>query len=300
MARKKARKRASPRTTPARPTRPARTAGSASFYRETLQALEAGRPEEALAAADQLVKLDPRAACFTLRGLARRGLGDLQGALEDLDHAVAVEPGLPGAHDARALLYFDLLRWEEARDELSRYLELRGTPETDFLHLRLWLVRTRLREPKADARLRVRAARVAESTHPAREWWGAIASHLLGDLSLAELRAKASTPEQRCEAGFFAGARCFVLGDEAGARESLERCIEQGVTAFTEHQSAVALEAALSSRPNQRWVLWRQGDDGPPFEVERYPSRETAEAAQQALEARGHKQRYWVDELATR
>ena len=48
-----------------------------------------------------------------------------------------------------------------------------------------------------------------------------------------------------------------------------------------------------------RWVLWRQGDDGPPFEVEHYPSRETAEAAQQALEARGHKQRYWVEELAT-
>lgn len=248
MAKKKKekKKKASTRTTRAKQRRPARTPGSAAFYREAITALEEGRAKDALAAADHLVKLDPRPSCFTVRGLARRGTGDLQGALEDFDHAVSLEPNLPGARDARALLYFDLLRWEDARGELSRYLELRGTPDTDFLHLRLWLVRTQLREPKADARLRVRAERVAESTDPAREWWGAIASHLLGDLSLADLRAKASTPEQRCEADFFAGARCFVLGDEAGARESFERCIRQGVTAFTEHQSAVALDAALS------------------------------------------------------
>ena len=248
MARKKPTKK-STRTTRAKQKRPARAPGSAAYYREAITALEEGRPKDALAAADQLVKLDPRASCFTVRGLARRGTGDLPGALADLDHAVALEPRLPGARDARALVYFDLLRWEEARDELSQYLELRGTPDTDFLHLRLWLVRTQLREPKADARLRVRAALVAESTEPAREWWGTIASHLLGDLSLADLRAKASTPEQRCEANFFAGARCFVLGDEAGARESFERCIGQGVTAFTEHQSAVALAAALSPPP---------------------------------------------------
>lgn len=48
-----------------------------------------------------------------------------------------------------------------------------------------------------------------------------------------------------------------------------------------------------------RWVLWRQGDDGPPFEVERFTTREAAEAMQQTLEARGHKQRYWVEEAAT-
>jgi hypothetical protein len=37
------------------------------------------------------------------------------------------------------------------------------------------------------------------------------------------------------------------------------------------------------------WIVWRQDDNGNRFEVARHTSREAAE-----LEARGHKQAYWV------
>lgn len=38
----------------------------------------------------------------------------------------------------------------------------------------------------------------------------------------------------------------------------------------------------------------RQGDDGHEVEVRRFATREEAEALATALEARGHKQLYWV------
>lgn len=249
--RKKAPARKKTKAATTRPKAARTTQEAAALYRQAISSLEEARHEAALAASEQLVKLDPRARSFAVRGLSRRRVGDFQGALADLDHAVALEPDAPGARDARALLYFDLLRWEDARDELRRYLALPHTPLTDFLHLRLWLVRAQLREADADRELREHAARVAASSEPARAWWGTLAGHLLGDVRLADLRSPTSTAEQRCEAAFFAGARAFALGDRSTARYQLERCIGQGVTAFTEHHSAVVLEAALSPHPKR-------------------------------------------------
>jgi hypothetical protein len=43
-----------------------------------------------------------------------------------------------------------------------------------------------------------------------------------------------------------------------------------------------------------RWVVWRQDDNGNRFEVARKDSRADAEELATAMEARGHKQLYWV------
>ncbi|MEV6966253.1 hypothetical protein AB0M47_14145 [Hamadaea sp. NPDC051192] len=42
------------------------------------------------------------------------------------------------------------------------------------------------------------------------------------------------------------------------------------------------------------WVVWRQDDNGNRYEVARHATREAAEAQAAELEARGHKQVYWV------
>jgi hypothetical protein len=42
------------------------------------------------------------------------------------------------------------------------------------------------------------------------------------------------------------------------------------------------------------WVVWRQDDNGNRFEVGRFPSQEAAEALASEMEARGHRQMYWV------
>lgn len=42
------------------------------------------------------------------------------------------------------------------------------------------------------------------------------------------------------------------------------------------------------------WVVWRQDDNGNRYEVRRFATRAEAEALAAEMEARGHKQTYWV------
>jgi hypothetical protein len=52
-----------------------------------------------------------------------------------------------------------------------------------------------------------------------------------------------------------------------------------------------------SSETDGTWVVWRQGDDGNPFEVARLSSRTKAEELAATMEARGHRQTYWIAPL---
>ena len=51
---------------------------------------------------------------------------------------------------------------------------------------------------------------------------------------------------------------------------------------------------AASATGGDRWVVWRQDDNGNRFEVGRRESRAAAEELAATMEARGHKQTYWV------
>jgi len=51
---------------------------------------------------------------------------------------------------------------------------------------------------------------------------------------------------------------------------------------------------AATADPLRRWTVWRQDDNGNRFEVARKDSRDAAERLAAELEARGHKQLYWV------
>jgi hypothetical protein len=51
-----------------------------------------------------------------------------------------------------------------------------------------------------------------------------------------------------------------------------------------------------ADRP-RRWIVWRQDDNGNRFEVNRYESRTEADEVAATMEARGHKQIYWVAEM---
>jgi hypothetical protein len=46
------------------------------------------------------------------------------------------------------------------------------------------------------------------------------------------------------------------------------------------------------------WTVWRQDDNGNRFQVSRHDTREAADAVAEAMEARGHKQTYWVSPSA--
>ncbi|BCB82048.1 hypothetical protein GCM10022251_53000 [Phytohabitans flavus] len=42
------------------------------------------------------------------------------------------------------------------------------------------------------------------------------------------------------------------------------------------------------------WTVWRQDDNGNQYEVSRHDTRAEADAVAATMEARGHKQTYWV------
>ncbi|GAA2714946.1 hypothetical protein [Actinoplanes palleronii] len=46
--------------------------------------------------------------------------------------------------------------------------------------------------------------------------------------------------------------------------------------------------------PAPRWVVWRQDDNGNRYVVARKDSRSEADELAATMEARGHKQLYWV------
>lgn len=52
-------------------------------------------------------------------------------------------------------------------------------------------------------------------------------------------------------------------------------------------------DRVAGGRP-ERWIVWRQDDNGNRFEVARRESRAEADELAATMEARGHKQLYWV------
>lgn len=44
----------------------------------------------------------------------------------------------------------------------------------------------------------------------------------------------------------------------------------------------------------ERWIVWRQDDNGNQYEVSRHDTRAEAESVAATMDARGHKQIYWV------
>lgn len=56
------------------------------------------------------------------------------------------------------------------------------------------------------------------------------------------------------------------------------------------------LPAHLARDRSQWWTVWRQDDNGNRYEVSRHDTRAEADSVAAAMEARGHKQTYWVAE----
>ena len=62
----------------------------------------------------------------------------------------------------------------------------------------------------------------------------------------------------------------------------------------TEHRVAEGEHGPANGGLPNRWIVWRQDDNGNQFEVARFDDRAEADALAATMEARGHKQTYWV------
>lgn len=94
-----------------------------SNYGRTL--LQAGRIEEALAALDRAVQLDPRSRiAYYNRGLARLRSGMADAALTDFDRAIALGPDFMEAYSDRGIVHWQMRRFEAARADFDKAIEL--------------------------------------------------------------------------------------------------------------------------------------------------------------------------------
>ncbi|MBP0009514.1 MULTISPECIES: SUMF1/EgtB/PvdO family nonheme iron enzyme [unclassified Roseofilum] len=130
-----------------------------SCYRRGVKRLEAQDYEGARYDFEQTITLAPRAIAYYQRGLAYRGLGELQKAITDLDKAVNLQPNQAKFHEARGDVYRQLNNIEMA---LANYGEAKEqgaeTAARKLEELQLWWTDERRKAKEAEeARKRAKA-----------------------------------------------------------------------------------------------------------------------------------------------
>jgi lipoprotein NlpI len=151
---------------------------------------------------------------FAARGVTRRYIGDVDGALSDFGQVIARVP------NESALIH--LWVWE--------MLMLRGSPGD----------REKATESMSGAR--TAAAR--------NQWHQLIISTITGEVSSETLLAEAKDTEQRGEALYALGSRALVDGNNEEARRWFQRCCDLGAVSYTEFDLAMLhLRSPLRSDP---------------------------------------------------
>jgi lipoprotein NlpI len=180
----------------------------------------------------EVIRLDPNSAyAFFTRGMARGANGDDHGAIADYSEAVRHDPNLSAAFYNRGLGYFRMGYFVEAADDLRRANDL-----TDAAYPMLWrfLARGRLGQAGA-AELSANAAHLQT-----REWPYPVIDFYLGRRTLAQMLSAAETPDQKCEAEFYAGAWLAWRSAAGAARAALQRAADACPKTFAEYAGAVA------------------------------------------------------------
>ncbi|MDJ1178207.1 SUMF1/EgtB/PvdO family nonheme iron enzyme [Roseofilum sp. BLCC_M91] len=95
-----------------------------SCYRRGVKRLQGQDYEGARYDFEQTITLAPRAIAYYQRGLAYRGLGELQQAITDLDKAVKLQPNQAKFHEARGDVYRQLQDVETALANYAEAVEL--------------------------------------------------------------------------------------------------------------------------------------------------------------------------------
>jgi len=193
-----------------------------------VEALRAGRSQEALKEFDEALKADPEMPEALLgRGLVLEyGFGKLPAAEADYRHALLIRPNYPEAHNNLGQLLARTGRLAEAVAEFDKALDVN-------LYMEPWVARCNKgqtlyqlgRKDEGLAELRT-CIRIAPRYCQGRRELGRI---LLGEgksvEALAELEAYARACPKTADAQLQLGTARLKGGDAAGARAAFESCL---------------------------------------------------------------------------
>jgi tetratricopeptide (TPR) repeat protein len=178
------------------------------------------------------IERDPKfTTAIVNRGNAYRGKGDFERAIADYTEAIRIAPKSAAAFANRGYSHFYRGNFPAAARDLLRANDL-----ADDVDSMLWrfLARTRMGQDGAEE-LRANAARLKNKQGSQN-----VIDLLLGQRSLAEMRASAGKPDENCKVEFYSGQLHLLRGTPADAATALRAAADICPKSLIEYEGAMA------------------------------------------------------------
>ncbi len=187
---------------------------------------------------EKALQLDPKTVIiYAARGFLRVKRGDDEGALSDFEHAVELGDQPADMHTLLGLFQYKTGKWESALENCRKALELRAQPwaHTEDLTAYVWLIRAQTgQEKEANAELVARLPTIQGMKTKA--WETSIGRYFSGSLSESNFLGEATSTARRpsaikgqvSESLYYVGMKRKLAGDEKGAVEMFQKCLDYG------------------------------------------------------------------------
>ena len=216
----------------------------ACYLRGTIYAGK-GQLDLAIEDFDRAVRLNGvYSLAYTGRGLARSHKGEHERGLQDCNQAISLDRKSLLARWGRGIVLLRMRSFKEASYDFIACISIK--PENAFHHVNLYLAESHLPE---DAKFRL--AEFRKTLKDDHKWPAPVIRMFLGEITPDELITEASHVEKRkeimrfCEAYFYTGQFYLLKGEEQKARSCFKKCVDTGVSEYSEYYSAKAELAEL-------------------------------------------------------
>ncbi len=212
----------------------------------------------ALLAMDKVIQQTPDANSYFDRGLVKRRLGDLDGALADLSQALVIlgtdsSQGSYAVRRERSFIYAQKGHLKEALEELEAINPSMQDSSFAYVELYKWQYTTQQgNKAVATQNLQGNIPYFKDNDN----WTPQIARYLLGSLSESDLLKFASNPsikEQKgtmAEADYWIATKHLIDSDFAGAKDHFQKCVDAKQLESEEYYASQFQVQRLSSGSN--------------------------------------------------
>ena len=200
--------------------------------------------DESIASFQKALELDPtNAETQTFIGLTYEAKGDYERARSQYRVALRLEPDESFRQRQIAFTYFLERRFQEALEELDRYLGMVDSPPAYTLIWKHLFLQELGRHSETKQFLDFRAKRF-----DSEDWEAYLFRYHQDTVTQSQLLSKASNSGERCEAYFYIGYQYLLNGDNEKAREYFQKTIETKVDMYYEYTAARARLKQLDAR----------------------------------------------------